>query len=170
MFYNLRTRVELQPLETSLADARSELGKLALEVSSKQKELEDVQSKLTSSTSSVSLGTTPTPVLVVLAISLIINFMVGLGLASHLGTVEEREEIALYGKDWVKKVLALSAKRVKRKKTEKPVTKEIPETKDEKINENSPDWTWSSDFFDKFLSSEFNLDWSPPKVNLQSSD
>ena len=49
MFYNLRTRVELQPLETSLADARSELGKLALEVSSKQKQLEDVQSKLTRS-------------------------------------------------------------------------------------------------------------------------
>ena len=38
--------MELQPLETSLAKARSELGKLSLEVNSKQKQLEDVQSKL----------------------------------------------------------------------------------------------------------------------------
>lgn len=38
--------MELQPLETSLAEARSELGKLSQKVNSKQKQLEEVQSKL----------------------------------------------------------------------------------------------------------------------------
>ena len=113
-----------------------------------------------SSKSSVSLGTTPTPVLVVLVISLIFNFMVGLGLTRHLGTVEEKEEIALYGKDWVRKVLALSAKRVKRKESTKPAKKEISDMKDEKNNENAHDLPWTSDFFDKFIA-EFNQDWSP---------
>ena len=117
----------------------------------------------------MSLDTTPTPVLVVLVISLIFNFMVGLGLTRHLGTVEEREEIALYGKDWVRKVLALSAKRVKRKETKIPIKKEISYMNDEKNNENGQDLPWSSDFFDKFIS-EFNKDWSSSHVNpLDSS-
>ena len=65
----------------------------------------------------MSVSTTPVPILVVLVISLVFNFMVGLGLARHLRTGEGAEEVALYGKDWIKKVLALSAKRVKRKQT-----------------------------------------------------
>ena len=68
----------------------------------------------------MSVSTTPIPILVALVISLVFNFMVGLGLARHLRTGEDAEEVALYGKDWIKKVLALSAKRVKRKQTKRP--------------------------------------------------
>ena len=46
MKYFPRTRIELQPLETSLANARTELGRLSLDVTNKQRQLEEVQAKL----------------------------------------------------------------------------------------------------------------------------
>ena len=50
MKYFPRTRIELQPLETSLANARTELGRLSLDVTNKQRQLEEVQAKLDRST------------------------------------------------------------------------------------------------------------------------
>ena len=119
-----------------------------------------------SSKTSVSLSTTPLPILLVLAISLIINIVVGLKLTRYLVRPNEREEIALYGEDWIQKVLALSAKRVKRKQNKKDLKKETvrPEEKDTAVKSPSIK-DWSSDFFDKFSPSEFNIDWMPSHQN-----
>ena len=121
-----------------------------------------------SSKTSVSLSTTPVPILLVLAISLIINIVVGLRLARHLVTPDDRQEVALYGEDWIEKVLALSAKRVKRKDHKKLHQGETvrPKVKDANIkNPSVKDKDWSSDFFDKFSPSEFNIDWMPSHEN-----
>ena len=107
------------------------------------------------------------PILLVLAISLIINIVVGLRLARHLVRPDEREEVALYGEDWIEKVLALSAKRVKRKQENKKLLQGEtvrPKVKEAKIK-NPSIKDWSSDFFDKFSSSEFNIDWMPSHQN-----
>ena len=128
--------------------------------------LELTQFNFSSKSEVLSLSTTPTPVVLVLAISLVINFLVGLGLIKQLATAEERKEMALYGKDWVKKVLALSAKR---KQTQISSKKETVETKDKQNIDGDQDWPWSSDFFDKFISSEFNLDWVPSHVKTSSA-
>ena len=128
--------------------------------------LQLTQFNFSSKSEVLSLSTTPTPVVLVLAISLVINFLVGLGLLKQLATAEERKEMALYGKDWVKKVLALSAKR---KQTKISSKKETVETKDKQNIDDGQDWPWSSDFFDKFISSEFNLDWVPSHVKTSSA-
>merc|ERR1712203_573500 len=120
------------------------MGSLTLDVTSKQKELKEIQSQLQSSKTSVSLSTTPLPILLVLAISLIINIVVGLKLTRYLVRPNEREEIALYGEDWIQKVLALSAKRVKRKQNKKVIKKEAvrPEEKDTAVKSPSiKDWS-----------------------------
>lgn len=114
----------------------------------------------------MSLSTTPVPILLVLAISLIINIVVGLKLSRHLVRSDERQEIALYGKDWIKKVLALSAKRVKRKQDKNLQQAEIIRHKKEDTNIKNPSIKdWSSDFFDNFSPSEFNIDWMPSHQN-----
>ena len=119
-----------------------------------------------SSKTSVSLSTTPVPILLVLAISLIINIVVGLRLTRHLVTPHEREEVALYGEDWIEKVLALSAKRVKRKQKKKLQEPETLRPKVKEANIKNPSIKdWSSDFFDKFSPSEFNIDWMPSHEN-----
>ena len=118
------------------------------------------------SKTSVSLSTTPLPILLVLAISLIINIVVGLKLTRYLVRPNEREEIALYGEDWIQKVLALSAKRVKRKQNKKDLKKETVRPKEKDTAVKSPSIKdWSSDFFDKFSPSEFNIDWMPSHQN-----
>ena len=114
----------------------------------------------------MSLSTTPVPILLVLAISLIINIVVGLKLSRHLVRSDERQEIALYGKDWIKKVLALSAKRVKRKQNKKPTKGETAGPKEKETKIKTPSIRdWSSDFFDNFSPSEFNIDWMPSHEN-----
>ena len=116
----------------------------------------------------MSLSTTPVPILLVLAISLIINIVVGLKLSRNLVRADEREEIALYGEDWIKKVLALSAKRVKRKQNKKLHQGEAIRPKEKEINikkTNNINKDWSSDFFDKFSPSEFSIDWMPSHQN-----
>ena len=114
----------------------------------------------------MSLSTTPVPILLVLAISLIINIVVGLRLTRHLVTPHEREEVALYGEDWIEKVLALSAKRVKRKQKKKLQEPETLRPKVKETNIKNPSIKdWSSDFFDKFSPSEFNIDWMPSHEN-----
>ena len=114
----------------------------------------------------MSLSTTPVPILLVLAISLIINIVVGLRLSRNFVRADEREEVALYGEDWIKKVLALSAKRVKRKQNKKLHQEETirPQEKEINLNETS-NKDWSSDFFDKFSPSEFSIDWMPSHKN-----
>ena len=111
------------------------------------------------------------PILLVLTISLIINIVVGLRLARYLVTPDDRAEVALYGENWIQKVLALSAKRVKRKENKKLHQAETvrPKVKDANIKNPSlkdiKDKDWSSDFFDKFSPSEFNIDWMPSHQN-----
>ena len=83
----------------------------------------------------MSLSTTPVPVLLVLAISLIINIVVGLRLTRHLVKQNEREEVALYGEDWINKVLALSASRVKRKQNKKPQKEENSGSKEKETKQ-----------------------------------
>ena len=102
-----------------------------------------------------------------LAISLIINIVVALKLSRHLARPDEREEIALYGEDWIKKVLALSAQRVKRKQNNKLRQVETirPKEKDTTNIKTPSIKDWSSDFFDKFSPSEFNIDWMPSHQN-----
>lgn len=45
-YFKPRTRVSLQPLDTELMAAKSELGSLTLDVTSKQKELQEIKSQL----------------------------------------------------------------------------------------------------------------------------
>ena len=130
--------------------------------------------RCSSSKTTVGLNTTPVPILALLAISLMVNVVVGAGLADSLITADSRKEIQTFGKDWLGKVLALSSHRQKQKKrraegkTKKakeankvksrpPVKQEVPV---KKYNfEDNP--FWSSESFPNFEtnSRNKNQDW-----------
>ena len=128
--------------------------------------------RCSSSKTTVGLNTTPVPILALLAISLMVNVVVGAGLADSLITADSRKEIQTFGKDWLGKVLALSSHRQKQKKRRaegktkkaKEAVKSKPAVKQEvpvkKYNfEDNP--FWSSDSFPNFEtnSRNKNQDW-----------
>ena len=128
--------------------------------------------RCSSSKTTVGLNTTPVPILALLAISLMVNVVVGAGLADSLITADSRKEIQTFGKDWLGKVLALSSHRQKQKKrraegktkkakeavkSKPPVKQEVPV---KKYNfEDNP--FWSSESFPNFEtnSRNKNQDW-----------
>ena len=128
--------------------------------------------RCSSSKTTVGLNTTPVPILALLAISLMVNVVVGAGLADSLITADSRKEIQTFGKDWLGKVLALSSHRQKQKKrraegktkkakeavkSKPPVNQEVPV---KKYNfEDNP--FWSSESFPNFEtnSRNKNQDW-----------
>ena len=123
--------------------------------------------RCSSSKTTVGLNTTPVPILALLAISLMVNVVVGAGLADSLITADSRKEIQTFGKDWLGKVLALSSHRQKQKKrraegktkkakeavkSKPPVKQEVPV---KKYNfEDNP--FWSSESFPNFETNSRN--------------
>ena len=110
-----------------------------------------------------------------LAISLLINIVVGVGLANNLITADSRSEVENFGKNWIQKVLSLSNLRKKEKKpsnnkgtktdgkkdkrqNKKTVRHQVEQMKN--VEENFDYSLWSSDFFNSFgsTSSSFTTD------------
>ena len=127
----------------------------------------------------MSLNTTPLPILALLAISLLINIVVGIGLANNIITAESRREVESFGKNWIQKVLSLSNQRKKEKKpvkeepkTEKKVKRQNKNTVRHQVeqHDNGNDFDyglWASDFFNSFgsTSSSFTDDWIGSHAN-----
>ena len=120
---------------------------------------------ISSSKTTVGLNTTPLPILALLAISLLVNVVVGVALADTVITADSRKEIQKFGHNWLGTVLTQSKQRQKTKKRqtetkEKPQVeqKEEEEKKGQKYNfEDDP--FWSSELFGKFQSASNNQDW-----------
>jgi len=168
----VRTEAQLHPLEEELKKKKTELGKLTLDLTSKKRQLETFQDELSSSSSktTVGLNTTPMPILGLLALSLLFNIFVGIGLADRMITNESRKDIQSFGKNWIHKVLSLSHQRREKqnkrqteaKPTKKATTKKNKETP---IQINSENPSWSSDFFESFGISDFGDEWNGSHTN-----
>ena len=123
-----------------------------------------------SSKQNVGLNTTPMPILAILALSLLFNVFVGIGLADKLITAENRTQIQSFGKNWLHKVLALSHHRKQKQNKRNTENKKTEEKKKEtfhKVPEPSfQDYSsWSSDFFDNFGITDFSQEWSGSHSN-----
>ena len=116
------------------------------------------------------LNTTPLPILALLAISLLVNVVVGVALADTVITADSRKEIQNFGHNWLGTVLTQSKQRQKTNKRqtenkEKQPVKDLEkkegkkeEKKGQKYNfEDDP--FWSSELFGKFQSASNNQDW-----------
>ena len=114
------------------------------------------------------LNTTPLPILALLAISLLVNVVVGVALADTVITADSRKEIQRFGHNWLGTVLTQSKQRQKTKKRQTETKekqqvkdleqKEEEEKKGQKYNfEDDP--FWSSELFGKFQSASNNQDW-----------
>ena len=129
-----------------------------------------------SSKTTVGLNTTPLPILALLAISLLINIVVGVALADTVITADSRKEIQNFGHNWLGTVLAQSSQRQKKRQTEKvkekkqgqELEKKTEEKKVQKYNfEDDP--FWSSELFGKFESASNSQDWFGSNKNPYSS-
>merc|ERR1712154_89963 len=126
----VRTSSELGPLEKRLLSKKNELKSLTLDLTAKQRQLESFKEELTSSSkTTVGLNTTPLPILALLAISLLVNVVVGVALADTVITADSRKEIQKFGHNWLGTVLTQSKQRQKTKKRQTE-TKEKQHVKD----------------------------------------
>merc|ERR1711879_1019624 len=160
----VRTSAELGPLEKRLLDKKNELKSLTLDLTAKQKQLETFKDELTSSSkTTVSLNTTPLPILALLAFSLLINVVVGVALADTVITADSRKEIQDFGQNWLHTVLAQSNKRQKKRQTEKQ--KKVEDVKQKNKEEKNKQYNfeedpfWSSEIFGKFGTASSDQDW-----------
>ena len=109
------------------------------------------------------MNTTPLPILALLAISLLVNVVVGVALADTMITADSRKEIQNFGHNWLGTVLAQSNQRQKTKKRETEKKKEDQKPKQKKEEKKKynfeDDPFWSSELFGKFESASSSQDW-----------
>ena len=120
-----------------------------------------------SSKTTVGLNTTPLPILALLAISLLVNVVVGVALADTFITADSRKEIQNFGHNWLGTVLTQSKQRQKtnkrqKEKKEKQPVKDLEQKEEKKKGQKynfEDDSFWSTELFGKFQSASNNQDW-----------
>ena len=120
-----------------------------------------------SSKTTVGLNTTPLPILALLAISLLVNVVVGVALADTFITADSRKEIQNLGHNWLGTVLTQSKQRQKTnkrqtEKKEKQPVKDLEQKEEKKKGQKynfEDDSFWSTELFGKFQSASNNQDW-----------